>query len=356
MRILTALATATVMATGAHADIFLPEGDAGSVLHLSDDLAEIGRIEGLENPHGLALAPSRGLLVVGSLAERESPEGSRMEMDMDSGMDISGDMDMTTDMEQPEGMSDAEHDAHHAGGEAKTGAVSIVTLVGAADHRVQAEIEVSGMVHHVEVDAAERFAVVTHPGLGGVSVIDLEDNSVRGPIATGPQPEYAVFDPDRDAFLVSNAGNATISVVDPERGIVLSNIPLDAGPKHLDRTAGGTVAAALADAGAVALLNGGAAERIEIGGRLHGVQVAEDAVWVAATERDVVVRIDRATGERLEMSPGAEPYHIALDGDALLVSSSAGADLWRLDRDTLETLSHVEAAGVVHQIRVADAG
>ena len=336
MRILATLAAASTIATGAQADILLPEGDAGSVLHISADLSEIGRIDGLENPHGLAVAQGRGLLVVGSLAEEDAAE----------------DMDMS--VERPDGMTPAEHDAHHGASETGSGAVSIVTLVRIEDHEVTARIEVPGMVHHVEVDDAERYAVVTHPGLGGVSLIDLEDGSVRGPIATGPQPEYAVFDPEQGAFVVSNAGNATLSIVDPVRGIVLSNMPLEDGPKHLARAQGGTLAAALADAGAVALVDDGATDRIEIGGTLHGVQIDEDAIWIAATARDAVVRVDRETGERVEVSPGSEPYHIALDGGTLLVSSSAGPDLWRLDGETLETLARIEAAGVIHQIRVAD--
>ena len=327
------LAAATLLATTAYGDVFLPEGEAGSVLHLADDLSEIGRIEGVENPHGLAVAPSRGILVIGSLAEAEAD-----------------------DMEAPEGVSEADHDAHH-GGSGGTGVASIVTLVGMTDHAVAARIAVPGMVHHVEVDADERWAVVTHPGQGGVSLIDLDEESVRGPIATGPNPEYAVWSPDEEAFVVSNAGNATLSVVDPERGIVTRNLALDDGPKHLDRARDGMIAAALADVGAVALVApDGAVERIEVGGELHGVQVARDAIWVAAKARDVVVRLDRATGERIEASPGPEPYHIALAADGLLVSSAAGSDLWRLDPDTLETVQRISAEATIHQIRVADPG
>ena len=329
--------TAALVATGAHADVFLPEGDAGSVLHLTDELEVVGRVGELQNPHGLAVAPERELMVVGSLSQVE-----RAEM---------------VDMEQPSDMDGAAHDAHHSGGSSGTGTVSIVTLVRISDHVVAARVEVPGMVHHVEVDAAERFAVVTHPGLGGVSVINLEDLSVRGPIRTGPEPEYSIFDPEGGTFLISNAGNGTISTLDPERGIVLSNLPLDAGPKHLDRAMDGTVAAALADDGVVALISDGAvASVLEIGGTLHGVQIDSAAVIVAATERDMVLRVDRETGVRTELSPGPEPYHVALADGGLLVSSSAVPELWRLDPTTLETTRRVETGGVVHQIRIADPG
>ena len=220
MRTIMLLAATALAATGAQADVFLPEGDADSVLHLDDDLGVVGRIDGLENPHGLAVASSRGLLVIGSLSQTERSDA--------------------TAPDRPAGMSEAEHEAHHGGMAGGPDASSVVTLARMADHGVAARIEVPGMVHHVEVDSSDRYAVVTHPGLEGVSIVDLQDGSVRGPIRTGPEPEYAVFLPEEDAFMVSNAGDATLSVLDPERGVVLRNLPLDAGPKHLDRAEDGT--------------------------------------------------------------------------------------------------------------------
>jgi hypothetical protein len=332
MRIVPTL-IAGLLAGTAQADVFLPQGDVGSVLHLNDALEVVGRVDGVENPHGLAVAPGRGLLVIGSLAQTAREEAA--------------------EMDKPAGMDADAHDAHHGGASGGTGSVSIVPLARIADHEPMARVEVPGMVHHVEVDAAERYAVVTHPGLEGVSIIDLDDLSVRGPIRTGPEPEYAVYDAEAGVFLVSNAGNGTISRLDAARGIVLSNVPLDGGPKHMDLAPDGTVAAALADEGAVALVSGDGVEAsIDVGGTLHGVQIDAEAVTVAATERDMVVRVDRETGERLERSPGTEPYHVALGAPGLLTSSSASAELWRLDPVTLETTARVETDGVVHQIRI----
>lgn len=331
---LLTLLGAVTFVPAAFADIYLPEGDADSVLHLADDLTEIGRIDDLENPHGLALAPARGLLVIGSLSETET-DG--------------------TAPDRPEGMSEADHAAHHGGGGMDAGRKSLVSFVRAADHAVTRQIEVPGMVHHVAVDATERFALVTHPGPEGVSIIGIETGHVRGPIRTGPEPEYAVWSPEEETFVVSNAGNATLSHVDPERGIVLRNVPMDEGPKHLARAEDGAIAVALADAGLVALVvDDRQVERFEVGGELHGIGIDENAIWVSAKERDAVVRIDRTTGEMIEASPGAEPYHLAVGRDGLLVSSAAGPDLWRLDPSTLEVLDTTEAAATVHQIHVGN--
>ncbi|WP_299821632.1 hypothetical protein [uncultured Jannaschia sp.] len=141
-----------------------------------------------------------------------------------------------------------------------------------------------------------------------------------------------MFDPEEDVFLVSNAGNGMISRLDAARGIVLSNLSLEGGPKHLDRAPDGTVAAGLAEEGAVALVaDDAAAGSLEIGGTLHGVRIGADAIAVAATERDMVVRVDWETDEPLERSPGPAPYHVAQGAPGLLVSSSAAPQLWRLN-------------------------
>jgi len=66
MRI-TTLTLSAVLMTGsaAIADVYIPEGELGTVLHLDRSFNEMGRIEGLDNVHGLAGAPERGILVAG---------------------------------------------------------------------------------------------------------------------------------------------------------------------------------------------------------------------------------------------------------------------------------------------------
>ena len=322
----------------ASADVLLPEGDAGSVLRLSDDLSVLGRIEGFPAVHGLAAAPARGLLIAGSLAE--SDEG----------------------IERPAGMSMDDHDAHHGDGAMGAAAgmkatTSPLSLVDAATGEIVHRIAVPGMVHHVAVDADERYAVATHPGLGSASLIDLETRELVATIATGPNPNYAVAGPSNGRFVVSNAGNGTLSVIDPERAFVERNIKIDGAGEHMVLREGRAIVARAEDGhvSIVDVASGETVSTLDIGGRLHGVEVdADGTVFVSARERGRIVRLDPETGERTESSPGPQPYHMTMTDRGLLVSSAAEPVVWVVDPDTLAVTDTIETAAVAHQMVVAD--
>lgn len=317
------------------AQVLVPEGIEGSVLHIDAAASTTSRITGLDNVHGLSVAPKSGLIIAGSLSEVQRD-------------------DMET-VAKPTGVSDEDHEVHHGGGSDESmssDAVSIVTVLDLASHDVSNRIEVPGMVHHVEVSADERYAAVTHPGLDGISIIELQSGKVTT-IDTGPIPEYAVADPQSGNFLVSNAGNGTISEVDPARAVVLRNIILEGGPKHMQLTTDRRLVVAEADEGMVSVIDlatGTVGPRFDIGGELHGVQSDGQAVYVAARERDALVRIDLTTGERTERTLGPEPYHATLVGEALYVSSAAEPLIWIIDPATLKTLDQIETNGVAHQM------
>jgi len=325
------IGAALVASSAATADIYIPEGERGTVLRLDDSFNAAGRIEGLNNVHGLAGAPKRGFLVAGSLAETTPGKVAK-----------------------PAAVSEEDHEAHHGGGaKAEPSSASLVTLVDADKGDILRRIEVPGIVHHVGISSDERFAAVTHPSLDAVSLIDLESGKVTATIATGPNPEYAIADPSTGNFFVSNAGNDTISVLDPRDGIVTRNFKLQGPPKHmlLDADARQLIVSE-SDTGKVSIVdadNGETLETHDIGGELHGVAADKNAIWSSARERDQVVRVDRATGERLEVNVGPEPYHMARVGDALLVSSAARPELWVLDPKTLELRQTVETDSTGHQ-------
>lgn len=332
MRITTLTLGAVLMAgSAATADVYIPEGELGTVLHLDRSFNEAGRIEGLDNVHGLAGAPGRGILVAGNLSESAPGNVAR-----------------------PAAVSEEDHDAHHGGGDMPTpDSVSLVTLVDADSHEILRRIEVPGIVHHVGISADERFAAVTHPGFDAVSVIELDSGEITATIATGPIPEYAVADPKTGNFFVSNAGNETISVLDPEDGIVTRNFKLQGAPKHIQLDADARqLIVSEADNGIVSVVDADSGEtldRFEISGELHGVAADQDAIWSSARERDLVVRIDRSTGDRLEVKVGPEPYHMARVADALLVSSADKPELWVLDPETLKPRKIIETDSTAHQ-------
>lgn len=332
MRLPSLITTAVILASNtAFADIYIPEGEPGTVLHLDNDFQVVDRITGLDNIHGMGGAPNRGILVAGSLTEIPSDE-----------------------VEKPASVSEDEHSAHHGGNKKpSSGEVSQVTLVDAESHEILQHIEVPGFVHHVAVSSDERYAVVTHPGLDGISVIDLENGLVKVTVATGPIPEYAVSDSKSGRFFISNAGNDTVSEVDPEAGIVIRNFKIPSSPNHMQLDADTRqLFVSESDYGKVSVIDvdsGNVLESYEIGGGLHGVAANAETIWSSARERDRVVRINRATGERIEAEIGPEPYHMALINDALLVSSAYEPVLWTLDPETLELRGSVHTKDTAHQ-------
>ncbi|WP_068117920.1 YncE family protein [Tropicimonas marinistellae] len=324
-------AAAIAMPFSGLADVYVPEGGAGTALHLDEAFEPVGRIESLTDVHGLASAPKRGWLIAGSLSEVEPGEVSR-----------------------PAGVSAEDHAAHHGGAKSMPDSVSIVSIVNAASHEVVKRIEVPGGVHHVEVSSDERWAIVTHPGLEAVSIIDLDSGEVTATVPTGPVPEYAVADPATGRVFISNAGNGTISDLDPAKGYVTRNFKVEGGPKHMRLLAGARrLISAEADEGIVTILDADSGEtldRIEIGGELHGVDAGLGAIYVSARERERVVRIDVATGETMEADVGPQPYHMTLVGDDLLVSSSELPMIWVLNPRTLDLKKVIPTAGTAHQI------
>lgn len=330
-RYLLAVTAALIAGSAAQADVYIPEGEGGTALHLDSEFNVVERISGLDNVHGLAGAPRRGLLIAGSLSETTPGV-----------------------VEKPAAVSEEDHDAHHGGGaNPAPDSVSQVTLIDAESHEILRRIEVPGIVHHVEVSADERRAAVTHPSLDSVSIIDLETGEVTATIATGPIPEYAIADPKTGRFFISNAGNDTISDLDPEAGIVARNFQLQGAPKHMQLDAEARqLIVSESDAGMVAIVDadtGETLDRYDIGGYLHGVAADDSAIWSSARERDRVVRIDRATGRRIEAEIGPEPYHMARIDDALVVSSASEDVVWVLDPATLELRKTVETASTGHQ-------
>lgn len=320
------------------AEVIIPEGIAGTALRVSDDMQPAGRIEGLGNVHGMDVALSRGYLVSASLDEQPRNE-----------------------IMKPATVAQDEHAAHHSKdtkADPAVADVSVISLVDIATGQITRKIEVPGMVHHVAVGANDRFALVTHPSLDSISLIDLDKGEVTATIATGPNPNYAVYDPKTAAFYVSNAGNATISQVDPEKGYLVRNLRTMGGAEHMAiDVAGRRLFAAEADSGILDVINldtGAVDATFEIGGELHGVayDAMRDAVYVNARENGQVAWIDLATGAQALEAVGPEPYHMALDGNRLLVSSAEENVVWVIDTATRQRIQTIATSDVGHQMVV----
>lgn len=323
--------------------VFIPEGSAGSILMVEAGTGEtLRRIEGLEAVHGLAGAPGVPWLVAGSFAETARAEAA--------------------DVQPPAGVSADEHAAHHAPaakpmGPADAG-VSLLTILDAASGDILRRIEVPGAVHHTAVSPDGRFAVATHPGGDGISVIDLVSFTLAAYVTTGPTPNYAAFGTDPGVVYVSNTGNGTVSEVDLSRGIVRRNLIVEGGPEHLViAPEAGRLYAADAEAGSVAEVaigDGSVKRRFAIGGEIHGIDLAEDgtALFVAGRGDGKIARVDLASGEMRTAPLAPQPYHLTVipGGTTLFVSSREDPIVWTVDAATLDALGAISVEGEGHQM------
>ena len=340
---LSIVAALAAMPAAALADpVYVPLGHANSILVI-DGAGDriIGSIDGVPAVHGLASTPDGRYLVAGSADERPAGAGAP---------------------DKPEAVPDAEHAAHHpaAGAEVAppSATVSTVSIIDTAAAAVIRRVDVPGGVHHVAVDPTGRFAAVTHPGLGGVTALDLSSFEIAATVATGPYANYAAFSPDGSRLYVSNAGNGTVSELDVGRWIVRRNVIVGETPEHLVLSRdGGRLYVNNVDAGTVSVVDTPTFEVVDnlaAGAPLHGLELADDGdtIFVAVMGEDRVVAFDLAGRQRRDVALAPAPYHVAAIAGTgkLYVSSDVEPKLWVVDGETLAVLHEIEINGKGHQI------
>lgn len=341
---LTAAVVSSLLTFGSAqaATVYIPEGSAGEVLIVDTETdTAIGRLSGLPDIHGLGGTPRGRYLVAGSFAEG-APDGA-------------------TAIAKPEGVSAADHAAHH-GGAAPSAATtaSILTIIDKTDGSTVRRLEVPGAVHHVAVSPDGRYAVATHPNAGGVSVVDLGELSVRGLVRTGSVPNYAAFSPDGSAVYVSNSGNGTVSEIDTEGWEVRRDLPAGERPEHLVVAPDGrSLYVTNVDAGTVAViaLDAGRVSRsIAIGGELHGLDLSDDGgtLFVSGRGENKLVAVDLKSGATHTGWPGLSPYHLTVipGTGKLYVSSRDEQKIWVVDQASLLALGVIALRGEGHQMVV----
>jgi len=343
--LIVAMALAAADAATAAPDVYIPLGAANKVQVIDAETKRpTGTIEGLSNPHGLAITPDRRYLVAGSLTE--VPAGSE------------------NAPARPAGMSQAQHQKHHsmpaASSEAAPGNKSYVSIIDAASLQVVRRIAVRAAVHHVAVSPDSRFAVTTHPGAGGISVIDLDTFSVARTIDTGPAPNYAVFAAKSGKLYVSNAGDDTVSEIDVDSWAVKRRLATGRSPEHVvlspddstlyvNNVADGTVSV-------VSLVGDSATAIYRIGSVPHGIDLSDDGatLFVSSQGDGALVAIDVASGKTRRVALAPAPYHVSTvpGSGTLFVSSRDENRVWVLDQSTLALRGEIAIDGIGHQMAV----
>ena len=319
--------------------VYLPN-DSGIVVVDAGTHQRIGRIAGTDTSHGLAITPDGLTLVAGSLLARApgSPPP------------------------RPSGVSEADHQAHHgtAATPAPGAVVGTLYLIDVDRGEVARRIEVPGAIHHTLVTPDGRHAVSTHPGLGGVSVVELASGNLIVQVATGAAPDYLVGRGDGGRLYVSNSGAGTVSEIDPASWQVTRQLDVGGAPGHLALAAdAATLYVVDVVAGQVAALDlatGRVTQRYPAGSEPHGVALSEDGgrLYVSSLQEHRLSAVDLTTGAVATRTLDPAPYHLTTvpGSGKLYVSSRAVPRVWVVDQKSLHVDSVLATEGVTHQMVV----
>jgi YVTN family beta-propeller protein len=340
----TALVAASVPSL-AQTTIYSPLGDRNEIAVIDASSGAVtATISEVVNAHGLAITPDQRFLVAGSYMESKPGEQS-----MPS---------------KPSGVTEDEHEAHHKGESENTNTnvgMSFVSVIDTALNQVVHRIEVQGAVHHTEVTPDGKFAITTHPTVGGISVIDLGSRKVIRVIATGPLPNYAVSTRDGRRIYVSNAGNNTVSEIDATNWIVTRNYLTGSAPEHVVLSPDdSTLYVNNVTAGTVSVISLASDQPVHTyptGNTPHGVDLSDDGkkLFISSKGENLLKVVDLTSGEISSKKLSPAPYHVTVvpGTGQLFVSSRATEKIWVIDQDTLEIVNEITLNGIGHQMAVA---
>jgi len=324
--------------------MYVPSGEANDIVIIDLSTDEIsGRINELENAHGLSSSPNSEYLVAGSM-QRVAQEESR-------------------NATKPETVSEAEHKAHHVSDTDNINTSSFVSIVHPEHGHVMRRISVRGLTHHTAVSPDGKTAIAVHSGAGGISVIDLEKSQVTKTLQTGEAPNYAVFNRDGKRLYVSNAQSGTVSEIDADDWTIIREIEVGKVPEHMAIAVDGSklFVANVGDgtAAVVDLVVGAVTQTYETGASPHGIDVSDDGHWLFVSSKgdEKLKRINLTDNEIKSIDLQPAPYHLEYVDKVkkLYVSSRKEPKIWVLDPATLALEKTIDlGSGVAHQMVIRD--
>lgn len=335
------IAAASIATVSAAPLMYVPTGGANDLVIIDLDTDKIvGRIDELENAHGLAASPNGKYLVAGSMQPVDSGE--------------------TRTMARPGSVSDEEHLAHHAdSGDAVMKSPSYLSIVHPVHGHVMRRIAVPGLTHHLAVSPNGGYVIAVHSGGGAVSVVDLDQMALVKTIQVGRRPNYAVFNIDGKRLYVSNAGSDSISEIDTRDWTILREIHVGKSPEHIVLSPDGeTLYVANVDEGrvvAVRLSDGAVSRSFEVGDEPHGIDISADGRWlfVSSKQAQRLSRIDLHDDSMTAIDLQPAPYHVAYAAavDKLYVSSRKLPLIWVVNPDSMKVVDKIDIGrGAAHQM------
>jgi YVTN family beta-propeller protein len=216
-----------------------------------------------------------------------------------------------------------------------------------------ADIEVGSHPAHVVIDQAGELAFVTNAEDATVSVVDLGASAVIETITTGAYPHGLRLSPDGGELYVANVLDGSISVIDVEVLAEVARIPVGQAPVQVGFVPDGSrVYVSLRDENAVAVIDTAAREvidRIAVGRGPIQVYATPDGreVYVANegtrdNPDDTVSVIDVASSRvvaTVTTDAGAHGVVASPDGRYVFVSNIYANSVSAIDTESYEVVA-----------------
>lgn len=323
--------------------MYVPSGDANDIVII--DLATdeiIGRINELENAHGLSGSINTPYLVAGSMLQVDPSEHRQVD--------------------KPDSVSQEDHIAHHSNTETDNSTakqLSYISIIHPEHGHVMRRIEVRGMTHHTAISPDGKKAIAVHSRAGGISVIDLDKMEVTKELQTGNLPNYALFSSDGEFIYVSNAGSGTISEIETDTWDIKRVINVGKSPEHFVISPDDSkLYVANVSEGSISVVDldlGNQTKSYASGASPHGVDISEDNKWlfISSKEESKLSRIDLENDNVKQISLEPAPYHLEYVDEVskLYVSSRKQPVIWVVDPETLSIRKTIDIEnGVAHQM------
>ena len=324
--------------------VFVPLGSANAIAMVDAESDRIvSEIPGINASHGLAISVDGTFLLAGSLLER--PKGAAPP--------------------KPQDMSEEDHASHHSKGKrvgeekaVRGKTVGTAYLIDAKERQLLRQIDVPGAVHHALMMPDGRFAVLTHPGRGGVSVVDIHGHRVHKEVLTGAAPNYAVSKRDGSRIYVSNTGAGTVTEIDTASWAAVRNLSAGETPEHIvlspDERDLYVVNPVSGTVSRVDLMQGEVTATFSVGEDPHGVDLSDDGrlLYASSKKDNKVVAFNLANGEEKSIALAPAPYHITTvrGTGKIYVSSRKSPKIWVLDQQTLALRGEIPIRGEGHEM------
>ncbi len=236
---------------------------------------------------------------------------------------------------------------------------NIISVTDINKKEVIKEIDIGGGTHHMASTQNGTTILATVPSQSGVVLINAKTLEKSAFIETGIVPNYVAVSPDSSRAYISNKGDDTVSIIDLETKILITNVSVGVRPDHLAVSDDGQfVYVTNAGSDDISVINSKTQKvvaTISTGEIPHGVGILPDGskVYVSNSESKTVSVIDTKTNtviKNIQMDSEVEHLEVSPDGNKVFVNSEGSKVIYSISTDDDSVIEKLKIGKQPHQM------